>query len=127
MQRSRHISSNASPARWNQQKPFPGNTCFDHLLFREDGEPAEGIWECWTTLSALAEATSRIQLGTLVLCTAFRNTAVLAKMAVTLDSISTPAPAGSFSDWAPAGTGRNSRRSASISITAWPASRKPCT
>jgi probable F420-dependent oxidoreductase len=61
---------------------------FDHLLFREADGRSEGAWESWTTLSALAEATSRVQLGTLVLCTAFRNPAVLAKMAVTLDSIS---------------------------------------
>ncbi|WP_285775878.1 LLM class flavin-dependent oxidoreductase [Microtetraspora sp. NBRC 13810] len=61
---------------------------FDHLLFREPGQPSEGIWESWTTLSALAEATSRAELGTLVLCTAFRNPAVLAKMAVTLDAVS---------------------------------------
>jgi probable F420-dependent oxidoreductase len=61
---------------------------FDHLLFRGPDGGSEGIWESWTTLSALAEATSRIQLGTLVLCTGFRNPAVLAKMAATLDSIS---------------------------------------
>ena len=62
---------------------------FDHLLFRgAPGEPTEGIWESWTILSALAEATERVRLGTLVLCTAFRNPAVLAKMAVTLDEVS---------------------------------------
>ncbi|MFF4551316.1 LLM class flavin-dependent oxidoreductase [Streptomyces sp. NPDC001406] len=61
---------------------------FDHLLFREADGPSEGIWEAWTVLSALAEATDRVQLGTLVLCTAFRNPAVLAKMAVTLDEVS---------------------------------------
>ncbi|SNT46259.1 probable F420-dependent oxidoreductase, Rv2161c family [Streptosporangium subroseum] len=62
---------------------------FDHLLFRgAPGEPTEGIWESWTILSALAEATGRVRLGTLVLCTAFRNPAVLAKMAVTLDEVS---------------------------------------
>ncbi|MGH3426740.1 MAG: LLM class flavin-dependent oxidoreductase [Pseudonocardiaceae bacterium] len=60
---------------------------FDHLLFRAPGEPTEGIWESWTVLSALAEATTRVRLGTLVLCTAFRNPAVLAKMAATLDEI----------------------------------------
>src|SRR4030081_3296985 len=39
-------------------------------------------------LSALAEATQKVQVGTLVLCTPFRNPAVLAKMAVTLDEVS---------------------------------------
>jgi probable F420-dependent oxidoreductase len=60
---------------------------FDHLLFRAPGAPAEGIWESWTVLSALAEATTQVRLGTFVLCTAFRNPAVLAKMAATLDEI----------------------------------------
>lgn len=60
---------------------------FDHLLFRSDGETT-GIHECWTVLSAIAEATERVQLGTIVMCTAFRNPALLAKMAATLDHIS---------------------------------------
>jgi alkanesulfonate monooxygenase SsuD/methylene tetrahydromethanopterin reductase-like flavin-dependent oxidoreductase (luciferase family) len=61
---------------------------WDHLLFREPNEPTSGIWESWTTLTALAEATHSIELGTLVICTQFRNPALLAKMAVTLDEIS---------------------------------------
>ncbi len=64
---------------------------FDHLLFRfneEDPRDTTGIWECWTLLCALAEATSRVELGTLVLCSPFRNPALLAKMAHTLDEIS---------------------------------------
>ena len=61
---------------------------FDHLLFRFESEPTAGIWECWTLLCALAEATGRVELGTLVLCNPFRNPALLAKMAHTLDEIS---------------------------------------
>ncbi len=60
---------------------------FDHLLFRFDGETT-GIHECWTILSAVAEATRRVELGTLVMCTGFRNAALLAKMAATLDHVS---------------------------------------
>lgn len=59
----------------------------DHLLFRFPDQSQFGIWECWTLLTALAEATERIELGTLVLCLPFRNPAVLAKMAVTLDEV----------------------------------------
>lgn len=60
----------------------------DHFLFRLDEEPTQGFWEAWTLLSALAEATHRIELGSLVLCNQFRNPAILAKMAVTLDAVS---------------------------------------
>lgn len=60
---------------------------FDHLIFRFDGVTT-GIHECWTVLAALAEATSRVELGTIVMCTSFRNAALLAKMAATLDHVS---------------------------------------
>lgn len=59
----------------------------DHLLFEWDGQ-RRGIWESWTLLAALAEATTRIELGTLVMCTAFRNPALLAKMADAVDEVS---------------------------------------
>ncbi len=55
----------------------------DHLMFEK-----RPILECWTTLSALSTITSKIRLGTMMLCNSFRNPAVLAKMAATLDVIS---------------------------------------
>jgi probable F420-dependent oxidoreductase len=63
---------------------------YDHLLFRFENDPVrtQGVWECWTMMAALAEATTRVELGTLVLCVPFRNPALLAKMAATLDEIS---------------------------------------
>jgi len=71
----------------------------DHLLFRKsppgnlmqvnmDEGKLRGVWESWTILAALAEATTRLHLGPLVACTGFRNPAVLAKMADTLDEVS---------------------------------------
>lgn len=61
---------------------------FDHLIFRSDGEPDEGLNEAWTTLSALAPTVPRVELGILVMCSSFRNAGLLAKMAGTLDEIS---------------------------------------
>lgn len=60
----------------------------DHLLFQWDEKSPEGIWEGMTLLAALAEATERVELGALVICTAFRNPALLAKMVSALDEIS---------------------------------------
>jgi probable F420-dependent oxidoreductase len=60
---------------------------YDHLIFRLGGE-ATGIHEAWTLLAAVAAATERVELGTIVLATSFRNPALLAKMATTLDAIS---------------------------------------
>ncbi|MDH5690903.1 MAG: TIGR03560 family F420-dependent LLM class oxidoreductase [Candidatus Bathyarchaeota archaeon] len=55
----------------------------DHLMLKKTP-----ILECWTTLSALSSVTERIRLGTMVTCNSFRNPALLAKMAATLDNIS---------------------------------------
>ncbi|HET9014532.1 MAG TPA: LLM class flavin-dependent oxidoreductase [Thermomicrobiaceae bacterium] len=60
----------------------------DHLLIRLGSHEQQGVWECWSIVSALAAATSRIEIGTLVLCTSFRNPALTAKMADTVDEIS---------------------------------------
>lgn len=60
----------------------------DHLLFKWEENPPAGVWEGMTLLAAVAEATERVELGALVICTAFRNPALLAKMATALDEIS---------------------------------------
>ena len=60
----------------------------DHLLFRFSDSHTQGPWECWSILAALAAVTSQIELGSLVSCTSFRNPALLAKMADTIDEIS---------------------------------------
>lgn len=71
---------------------FDGIWVSDHIGFGDPAadEPAawSGAWESWTLLSGLAAATTRVTLGTYVLCTPFRNPALLAKMAETLDEVS---------------------------------------
>jgi alkanesulfonate monooxygenase SsuD/methylene tetrahydromethanopterin reductase-like flavin-dependent oxidoreductase (luciferase family) len=59
----------------------------DHVTTVED-RPDAMVFEAFTTLCALAAQTGRIRLGTLVLCAAYRNAALTAKMLCTLDAIS---------------------------------------
>ena len=60
----------------------------DHLIHRDPGEEPRGMWECWSLISALAAITETPEIGTLVLSTSFRNPALLAKMAATVEEIS---------------------------------------
>jgi F420-dependent oxidoreductase-like protein len=60
---------------------------FDH--FHTVPNPTDEItFESFTSLAALAALTSRVRLGHIVICTAFRNPALTAKMISTMDSIS---------------------------------------
>ena len=59
----------------------------DHL-YSTGGNPYQGFFEGWTTLSAWAQATTRARLGLLVGANTFRNPGVVAKMAVTIDHVS---------------------------------------
>jgi F420-dependent oxidoreductase-like protein len=60
---------------------------FDH--FHTVPRPSDEItFESFTSLSALAALTARVRLGQIVICNGFRNPALTAKMASTLDTIS---------------------------------------
>jgi probable F420-dependent oxidoreductase len=60
----------------------------DHVGFCDPEGEWSGAWESWTLLTALAVATTRVRLGTYVTALPFRNPALLAKMAETLDEVS---------------------------------------
>ena len=64
----------------------------DHLFFsieKYGGPPGEhGVFDPIVALGALARATSRVRLGTLVLCAQLRPPVVLAKALATLDVVS---------------------------------------
>ena len=72
-----------------EQVGFDSVWLVDHLLYRLEGEEqARGVWECWSLVSAVAAITERVEIGTLVMAMGWRNPALLAKMASTVEEIS---------------------------------------
>ena len=66
---------------------------YDH--FHNVPVPAhEAVFECWTTLAALSQRTSRVRLGQMVGCAAYRNPGLLAKITSNIDVMS-----GGRLDW----------------------------
>jgi alkanesulfonate monooxygenase SsuD/methylene tetrahydromethanopterin reductase-like flavin-dependent oxidoreductase (luciferase family) len=59
----------------------------DHVIYERNGRWV-GPWEAWSTMSAIAAVTERIEIGPLVAAVPFHAPAMLAKKAVTLDEIS---------------------------------------
>lgn len=78
-------------ARVLDASAFDSLWLYDHFLYEggysghPDPEPA---MECFTTLGAIAALTHRVRLGQLVLGMPYRNPALTAKLATTLDQIS---------------------------------------
>jgi F420-dependent oxidoreductase-like protein len=74
-------------ARQAEALGFESLWVFDH--FHTVPQPTDEMTlESFTTLAALARETYRVRLGHMVICTGFRNPALTAKMASTLDVLS---------------------------------------
>ncbi|MHB1877043.1 MAG: LLM class F420-dependent oxidoreductase [Streptosporangiaceae bacterium] len=71
----------------DQIELFESGWVFDHF-YPIVGDSAGPCMEGWSVLTALAQATRRLRLGTLVTGIHYRHPAVLAKMAATIDIIS---------------------------------------
>ena len=66
---------------------------YDH--FHNVPRPAhEAVFECWTTISAISQLTTKIRLGQMVGCNSYRSPGLLAKITSTVDVIS-----GGRLDW----------------------------
>jgi F420-dependent oxidoreductase-like protein len=74
--------------RWRlfERLGFESAWLCDHLV--QPSRPQGPYFEAWSLLGGLAAVTDRIRIGVLVTSNTFRNPAVLAKMAVTVDHIS---------------------------------------
>jgi FMNH2-dependent dimethyl sulfone monooxygenase len=62
---------------------------YDHFFSNMPDEPPRiPVHEAWTIVSAVAATTDSVEIGQLVMCTAYRPPGMLAKMAVSADAVS---------------------------------------
>jgi alkanesulfonate monooxygenase SsuD/methylene tetrahydromethanopterin reductase-like flavin-dependent oxidoreductase (luciferase family) len=71
------------------EQGFHWCSVWDHLYSVSDlADPRKPAFEGVSIMTALAAATRRVRVGSLVFCTGYRNPGVLAKAAVTIDHVS---------------------------------------
>jgi F420-dependent oxidoreductase-like protein len=96
------VSIDGAVAKWDkavevallaEQLGYDSLWVYDH--FHNVPAPAhEAVFECWTTMAAISQLTTRIRLGQMVGCTPYRNPGLLAKITSNIDVIS-----GGRLDW----------------------------
>jgi F420-dependent oxidoreductase-like protein len=85
-----HTTWDLMLATWkeaDQREIFDSAWVFDHF-YPIMGDPNGPCLEGWTSLAALAQATSRVQVGSMVNGMPYRHPAITANMAATVDIIS---------------------------------------
>ena len=95
-------SIDGQAAKWNkaveiaqraEELGYDSIWVYDH--FHNVPRPAhEAVFECWTTIAAISQLTSRIRLGQMVGCNSYRSPGLLAKITSTIDVVS-----GGRLDW----------------------------
>jgi probable F420-dependent oxidoreductase len=71
-----------------EKSGFDGLFICDHLMGRNEETFRQPCVDPWVTLGALAQATRKVTLGTLVSAVGFRHPSLLARMSATLDHVS---------------------------------------